>query len=335
VTGGSRGLGLRIARELARSGCSLAICARTREELNAAALELSGMGEGVMARVVDVSDKAQANAFVAEVEAHFGRIDILVNNAGCNIRKPALDVSWDDWNTILDTNLRGPFFVAQAGATVFAAARRIDRLKELADSDARIHPVACDVALEADRTRLTETALSTTGRIDILVNNAASSGETRAEDESPDAFTDVLGVNLTAPFHLARLAAEAPSSVSPGGRSIINVSSILGLVSAAPLGGASYSASKAGLIGLTRELAGQWGRSGTRVNALAPGWFRTEMTADLFGDERSSRWVERNTLLHRGGDSHELDGALLFLASDASSYCTGQVLTVDGGWTAR
>ncbi|MCX5254957.1 SDR family oxidoreductase [Streptomyces canus] len=224
--------------------------------------------------------------------------------------------------------------LAQAGATVFAAARRIDRLKELADSDARIHPVACDVAREADRTRLIETALTTTGRIDILVNNAATSGETRAEDESPDAFTDVLGVNLTAPFHLARLTAEVPAPAS-GGRSIINVSSILGLVSAAPLGGASYSASKAGLIGLTRELAGQWGRSGTRVNALAPGWFRTEMTEDLFGDERSSRWVERNTLLHRGGDGHELDGALLFLASDASSYCTGQVLTVDGGWTAR
>jgi NAD(P)-dependent dehydrogenase (short-subunit alcohol dehydrogenase family) len=227
--------------------------------------------------------------------------------------------------------------LAQSGATVFAAARRIDRLKELADSDARIHPVACDVSLEADRTRLAETALTTTGRIDILVNNAATSGETRAEDESSDAFADVLGVNLTAPFHLARLTAEAPAPAeAPArGKSIINVSSILGLVSAAPLGGASYSASKAGLIGLTRELAGQWGRSGIRVNALAPGWFRTEMTADLFGDERSSRWVERNTLLRRGGDGHELDGALLVLASDASSYCTGQVLTVDGGWTAR
>ncbi|WP_406439500.1 SDR family oxidoreductase [Streptomyces sp. NBC_01613] len=227
--------------------------------------------------------------------------------------------------------------LAQAGATVFAAARRIDRLKELAGTDARIHPVACDVSVEADRTRLAETALSGTGRIDILVNNAATSGETRAADESPEAFGDVLGLNLTAPFHLARLTAEAPvpAGAPAAGRSIINVSSILGLVSAAPLGGASYSASKAGLIGLTRELAGQWGREGTRVNALAPGWFRTEMTADLFGDERSSNWVERNTLLRRGGDGHELDGALLFLASDASSYCTGQVLTVDGGWTAR
>jgi NAD(P)-dependent dehydrogenase (short-subunit alcohol dehydrogenase family) len=227
--------------------------------------------------------------------------------------------------------------LAQAGATVFAAARRADRLKELADSDARIHPVACDVSLEADRVRLAEAALHATGRIDVLVNNAATSGQTRAEDESPDAFADVLSVNLTAPFHLARLTAEAPApdGPPPGGKSVINVSSILGLVSAAPLGGASYSASKAGLIGLTRELSGQWGRDGTRVNALAPGWFRTEMTADLFGDERSSRWVERNTLLRRGGDGHELDGALLFLASDASSYCTGQVLTVDGGWTAR
>jgi NAD(P)-dependent dehydrogenase (short-subunit alcohol dehydrogenase family) len=227
--------------------------------------------------------------------------------------------------------------LAQAGATVFAAARRIDRLKELADSDARIHPVACDVSQEADRTRLVDAALAATGRIDILVNNAATSGETRAEDESPGAFADVLDVNLTAPFHLARLVAEAPALTEgpPVGRSIVNISSILGLVSAAPLGGASYAASKAGLIGLTRELAGQWGRAGTRVNALAPGWFRTEMTADLFGDERSSRWVERNTLLGRGGEAQELDGALLFLASDASTYCTGQVLTVDGGWTAR
>ncbi|WP_433170248.1 SDR family NAD(P)-dependent oxidoreductase [Actinoallomurus sp. CA-150999] len=223
--------------------------------------------------------------------------------------------------------------LAQAGATVFAAARRTGRLTALADSDARIHPVTCDVSSEADRVRLVETAVTATGRIDVLVNNAAVPGETRAEAESPDAFADLLAVNLTAPYHLARLTAEAAAPTQ--GRSIVNVASILGLVTTAPLGGAGYSASKAGLIGLTRELAGQWSGGGTRVNALAPGWFRTEMTADLFGDERSGRWVERNTLLRRGGHEHELDGALLFLASDASSYCTGQVLTVDGGWTAR
>jgi NAD(P)-dependent dehydrogenase (short-subunit alcohol dehydrogenase family) len=223
--------------------------------------------------------------------------------------------------------------LAEAGATVFAAARRIDRLDILAASNPRIHPIACDVSLPVDRVRLMRTALDVTGRLDILVNNAASSGSTSATDESAQDFADVLGVNLVAPFHLARLLAESPTDTNP--RSIINVSSILGLVSGAPLGGAAYAASKAGLLGLTRELAGQWGDRRVRVNALAPGWFRSEMTEELFADERAARWVERNTMLNRGGDGAELDGALLFLASDASSYCTGQTLVVDGGWTAR
>lgn len=224
--------------------------------------------------------------------------------------------------------------LASAGATVLAAARRLDKLKELADRDPRIHPVVCDVARAEDRVRLMETALDETGRIDVLVNNAGAPGAVRAEDESAEDFAGVLDVNLVAPFHLARLLAE---SVGSGGRtrSVVNVSSVLGLVSGAPLGGAAYAASKAGLVGLTRELAGQWGRTGVRVNALAPGWFRSEMTTELFADERSRRWVERGTMIGRGGEPGELDGALLFLASDASSYCTGQVLTVDGGWTAR
>ena len=192
--------------------------------------------------------------------------------------------------------------LADAGATVFAAARRAERLAALGPD---IHPVTCDVSVARDRERL-------------------------AEKESAEDFADVLAVNLVAPFHLSRLMAG-----SGDGGSIVNVASILGLVSAAPLGGASYAASKAGLIGLTRELAGQWGGAGIRVNALAPGWFRSEMTEDLFTDERSRRWVERNTMLNRGGDVGELDGALLFLASDASSYYTGQVMVVDGGWTAR
>ncbi|MET9911173.1 SDR family oxidoreductase [Streptomyces sp. NPDC006476] len=225
--------------------------------------------------------------------------------------------------------------LASAGASVFAAARRPHKLKELAADDPRIHPVVCDVSRAEDRVRLMGTALDGTGRIDVLVNNAGAPGAVRAEDESAQDFAGVLDVNLVAPFHLARLLAEAP--VRDGGRtrSVVNVSSVLGLVSGAPLGGAAYAASKAGLVGLTRELAGQWGRSGVRVNALAPGWFRSEMTDELFSDDRSRRWVERGTMLGRGGERGELDGALLYLASDASSYCTGHVLTVDGGWTAR
>jgi len=223
--------------------------------------------------------------------------------------------------------------LAAAGATVFAAARRVERLAEVAAGDARIHPVACDVSREEDRVRLMETVLAATGRLDVLVNNAGTTGATRAADETSHAFAEVLAVNLVAPFHLARLMADAAGPDTGG--TIVNVASILGLVSAAPMGGASYAASKAGLVGLTRELAGQWGRAGLRVNALAPGWFRSEMTEELFADARSSDWVERNTMLRRGGEGDELDGALLFLASDASSYCTGQVLVIDGGWTAR
>jgi NAD(P)-dependent dehydrogenase (short-subunit alcohol dehydrogenase family) len=219
--------------------------------------------------------------------------------------------------------------LAEAGATVFAAARRVDRIKAMAEREPRIRPVACDVSVPEDRDALVRAAVAETGRLDVLVNNAGAPGATRAEDESPADFADVLAVNLVAPFHLAKLAAAAHVT------SIVNVSSILGVVSTAPIGGASYAASKAGLIGLTRELAGQWGAAGVRVNALAPGWFRSEMTEGLFADEQASRWVGRNTMLGRGGEREELDGALLFLASDASSYCTGQVLVVDGGWTAR
>ncbi len=117
--------------------------------------------------------------------------------------------------------------------------------------------------------------------------------------------------------------------------SIINISSVVGLVSTAPIGGAGYAASKAGVIGLSRELAGQWGRRGIRVNTVVPGWFDTEMTDGLFTNDESAGWVRRNTMLGRGGHEGEVDGALLFLGSDASSYVTGQTLVVDGGWTAR
>jgi NAD(P)-dependent dehydrogenase (short-subunit alcohol dehydrogenase family) len=223
--------------------------------------------------------------------------------------------------------------LAGAGAQVIVAARRLDRLTELAAGSDRIHAVRCDVADAQDRIALVERSIELTGRFDVLVNNAGIGGHGRALDESLDNYRSTLEVNLVAPFHLACLLAASPHL--PGGKVIVNIASILGMVSGAPLSGASYAASKAGLIGLTRELSGQWARQGIRVNALAPGWFRSEMTQGLFEEERTLSWVSRNTQQHRPGEPHELDGALLFLASDASSYVTGQVLVVDGGWTAK
>jgi NAD(P)-dependent dehydrogenase (short-subunit alcohol dehydrogenase family) len=120
-----------------------------------------------------------------------------------------------------------------------------------------------------------------------------------------------------------------------GSGSIINVSSMFGLVASTPVPEAPYVASKSAVNGLTRELANQWAPRGVRVNAIAPGWFATEMNAPLLEDERSRRWLERQCPMARPGELHELDGVLLFLASDASSYCTGQVIAVDGGWTIR
>ncbi|GAB2679229.1 SDR family oxidoreductase [Saccharopolyspora gloriosae] len=218
--------------------------------------------------------------------------------------------------------------LATAGATVWITARRKEKLDALAAADPALRVLPADLSDEEAR----EALLAETGAVDVLVNNAGTESGAKPLDETPSGFAGVLGTNLVAPFHLAQLAARAADGAP---LSVVNVSSILGLVSAAPLGGASYAAAKAGLIGLTRELAGHWGGRGVRVNALAPGWFRTEMNDELFADDRSVRWIERNTMLRRAGEGAELDGALLFLASAASSYCTGQVLAVDGGWTAR
>lgn len=222
--------------------------------------------------------------------------------------------------------------LAEAGATVHAAARRIDRLEALAAEVPGIVPVACDVTDPDARRRLVEQA-SAVGPIDVLVNNAGRPGPPDALTESDAEFTSLLELNVTAGFHLA---VGVVGSLPDGHQaSIINVSSVVGLVSTAPIGGAGYAASKAAVIGVTRELAGQWGRRGVRVNALVPGWFDTEMTDGLFTNEKSATWVRRGTMLNRGGATGEVDGPLLFLASDASSYMTGQVLVVDGGWTAR
>jgi NAD(P)-dependent dehydrogenase (short-subunit alcohol dehydrogenase family) len=220
------------------------------------------------------------------------------------------------------------------GARVVLAARRMERLEQLATELRDAHPVACDLAEDGAPAALVAAALAHYDRIDILVNNAGTSDPMPAFDEATEKFSATLRVNLVAPFELARECARAMISSGEGG-TIVNVASIWGLVGVGQIPEAGYAASKGGLVNLTRELAAQWARQGVRVNCLAPGWFRSEMTEGvMFGDERSERWLRQRTPMGRGGDEHELDGALLLLASDTSSFMTGQVVCVDGGWTS-
>ncbi|MDH3707892.1 MAG: glucose 1-dehydrogenase [Acidimicrobiia bacterium] len=223
--------------------------------------------------------------------------------------------------------------LAAAGAQVVAAARRADRLDELATDVAGVVPVACDVTDDVQCEALVDRALGELGRVDILVNNAGASDAQPAIDEPIDDFRSVVELNLNASFWLARLVAGPMREQGSG--SIINIASVHGLVAAAPNHQAAYTASKGGLVTLTRELAVQWAGYGIRVNAVAPGYFATELTDDMLASDSGTRWIERNTPLRRPGELYELDGPVLLLASDAGSYITGAVLTVDGGWTAR
>jgi hypothetical protein len=221
-----------------------------------------------------------------------------------------------------------------AGATVVASARRTDRLQTLAEElGARLVPMTCDVSVDADCERLITAAIAIEGHLDVLVNNAGVGVTVAAEDEPIEDFRSVVDVNLNALFLLSQLAGR--HMIERGTGSIVNVASMLGLVASTPIKQASYCASKGAVVNLTRELGAQWARKGVRVNALAPGWFPSEMTEVMFSDESSNAYLRRNCPLGREGEAHELDCALLFLASDASSYVIGHTLTVDGGWIAR
>src|SRR5215204_3454013 len=224
--------------------------------------------------------------------------------------------------------------LAAAGATPVLAARRAERLARLERELPAVDAVACDVTDAGDRQRLIATVMERHGRLDGLVNNAGVGATAPALKTSAEVFARVLDVNLTAPFALACLAASRMRA--NGGGSIVNVASVMGLRSIGEIPDAAYVASKAGIIGLTRELASQWGRHGIRVNAVAPGFFASEMTAELGDDPQAfPEFLLDRTPLGRGGRTGELDEAVLFLLGSGSSFVTGHVLSVDGGMAVR
>jgi gluconate 5-dehydrogenase len=236
VTGTSRGLGQYFARALARAGADLILTSRRRESLGEFEAEIKALGRKAASLELDVRDEASIRAMAEAAEGTFGRVDILVNNAGCNVRKPALDVTWDDWNTVLETNLRGSFFVAQA---------------------------------------------------------------------------------------IAR------GMIARGYGRIINIGSVTSVFGYAGL--APYGASRGGIRQLTMSLASDWGPHGVTVNCLAPGWFKTQQNRTMYEDEGWVDYLKERIPLNRPGAPDDLDGAIVFLASEASRYMTGQTLLIDGG----
>jgi NAD(P)-dependent dehydrogenase (short-subunit alcohol dehydrogenase family) len=236
VTGASRGLGQHFGRALAKAGADLIVTSRRKEDLTDFVAEIKALGRKATPLELDVRDQHSIERMATAAEAACGQIHILVNNAGCNVRKPALDVTWDDWNLVVETNLRGSFFVAQQ-----IARRMIPRQY---------------------------------GRI----------------------------INIG------------------------SVTSVFGYAGLAP-----YGASRGGVRQMTMSLADDWGKFGITVNCLAPGWFKTEQNKVMY---ESKEWVDyliERIPLKRPGQAHDLDGAVVFLASESSRYMTGQTLLIDGG----
>ena len=238
VTGASRGLGQYLARALANAGADLVITSRTAESLQEFSKEVQAMGRRVLPLPLDVRDYQSIQNMAEAAFDYYGRFDILVNNAGCNVRKPAVDVSWEDWSLVVDTNLRGGFFVAQAIAKKMIPAKY--------------------------------------GRI----------------------------INIGSVTTVAGFAGITP-----------------------------YCASRGGVKQMTMSLADDWGPHGITVNCLAPGWFKTSQTKALYDNLEWVDYIIDRIPLKRVGHPNDLDGTVIFLASDASAYMTGQTLLVDGGIT--
>lgn len=218
------------------------------------------------------------------------------------------------------------------GARVALMARRAEQLEQLsAEVDGSVVIVG-DVTDDDDCRRAVEATVEHFGRLDVLVNNAGLSRPAPVDEETAEDFRQVVDVNLFGTYSMSRYAGRQMVLQESG--SIVNIASVVGLVGLGRMPQASYAASKAAVVNLTRELAAQWARKGVRVNAIAPGFFPSEMTAKLFDNDAGTAWVAKLTPMGRGAREDEMDGALIYLASDASSYVTGSVLAVDGGWTA-
>ena len=219
--------------------------------------------------------------------------------------------------------------LADAGADIAICARRVEKLEQtkaqVLEGGRRCVAVQADVSNPDDCNRVVAETVDQLGKVDVLINNAGIGTAVPATRETPDEFRRVIDINLNGSYFMAQACARAMRD----GGSIVNIGSVIGSTSAF-LPQAAYASSKAAIIGLTRDLAQQWtGRKGIRVNALAPGFFKSEMT-----DQYQEGYVEQMMFrvpAGRMGEPHELVAAAIFLASDASSYVTGAVLPVDGG----
>jgi 2-dehydro-3-deoxy-D-gluconate 5-dehydrogenase len=227
--------------------------------------------------------------------------------------------------------------LAEAGSDLVICARRERKLKAVAKEIAKktgkkVVPVVADVSLEEDTKRLMSEAVNQFGRLDVLVNNAGVSFLRPAEDMTGKEWLSVNKVNLDGVFYCSRDAAQVMKK--RGGGSIINMASSYGFSADILFPIVAYHASKAAVINMTRALAVEWAKFGIRVNGIAPGWVRTEMTEITLSDKKKRDYIIQHTPMGRVGEADELSGALILLASDAGRFVTGTTISVDGGWTA-
>jgi hypothetical protein len=252
-----------------------------------------------------------------------------------DVRDPGRLFALDDKVVVLTGASSGlgahwaPVFGA-AHAHVVLAARRKTELQGVAAGIDGALVVPADITVAEDRARIVDAALQRFGRIDVLVNNAGAAVSAPAVETTVDDFRHMVDTDLTSAFALTQLVGR--EMITRGRGSIVNVASLAAdrSVDRYPL--AAYSAAKAGLVALTRALAAEWGRHGVRVNAVGPAFFPTRLSGFL-EDAEQVAWIEQHTALQRPGRIDELDGTMVFLASDASSYITGQLFLVDGGWS--